>query len=399
MPRFAIDSLVGVLLFGLAIHVPVFATEPVFEDEATVILVEIPVRVIHRGASLSGLTVDDFVLYDRGRERPIATFRAIDSQADVPDADHRQREDARVSVPPIDSTFIDVDATRHHLFLFDLAYAGDGGHARAVEASRELVAAMAPGDSAAISFFSALRGFRVLVDFTSDQTSLDTGIDIVEALLHRDVSLAAEHGSSRTAESTRSSAPLATLDEIQAEAGILVRNDPWWPHKSVIRSFAAGLENIDTWAPDIAGQKHLILYSSGFPQRFLSGNWSADTLGALERAFGTLRRDSWAVQAINVTPRRRKGVESLFYLAVETGGESYENYNDVSEAVAKMLDKTRYTYLIGFYADELGTAGALHKIDVDLVDGPNGARVLHRRGYYAPEPQVENPPRIERSDS
>ncbi len=171
---------------------------------------------------------------------------------------------------------------------------------------------------------------------------------------------------------------------LAAEAGILVRTDPWWPHRSVIRSFAHGLAACAERYAALPGQRTAILFSQGFDPRFLTGPGSAGTLADLERAFKSFRRAGWTLDAINVGGLRALGGrDSLFFLAHETGGESFENFNDLGEALARLFERRSVTYLLTFQADDSAPDGAFHRLTVRLRGLPPGARAVHRPGYYA----------------
>lgn len=355
------------------IAVAASAEDPVFHEEAEVLVVELPVRVTLHGQAVPDLGPQNFEVYDRGERRELSGFEILDRrpQGQPPAAD-------LVAQPWRE--------TRTYLLLFDLAYAGGRSLAAGLAASRELVEhRLQPGDSVAVAFFSALRGLKLLVEPGADRQATDFALDAVEALLSRDVPRAYDLGSRLGLEAPVSPL-LATRAELAAEAGILVRADPWWPHRSVIRSFARGLASCTDRYAALPGQRAAILFSQGFDPRFLTGAGSAGTLAELEQAFRSFRRAGWTLDAINVGGLRALGGrDSLFFLAHETGGESFENFNDVGEALDLLLERRSVTYLLSFQADDIEPNGAFHRLTVRLRGAPPGARAVHRPGYYAPE--------------
>jgi hypothetical protein len=82
---------------------------------------------------------------------------------------------------------------------------------------------------------------------------------------------------------------------------------------------------------------------------------------------------------------RKNGRESLFQMARDTGGELYENFNDLGAAMGQMLERTGVTYVLTI-EPPVAPDGAYHDLRVELRHGPRGARVVHRPGYYAPRP-------------
>ncbi len=78
--------------------------------------------------------------------------------------------------------------------------------------------------------------------------------------------------------------------------------------------------------------------------------------------------------------KRRK--QGLFMLARDTGGELFENFNNLTEAMSQMLERTSVTYVLAFQAEDLKLDGEFHKLKVKLEGGPKGARLVHRPGYF-----------------
>jgi hypothetical protein len=86
------------------------------------------------------------------------------------------------------------------------------------------------------------------------------------------------------------------------------------------------------------------------------------------------------------------GKDSLFLLADSTGGDLYENYNDLSAAMEKMLRRTSVTYVLAVQPPDLPRDGAYHPLRVELKGAPRGTRVVHRPGFYAPRPDGQTSP-------
>ena len=87
--------------------------------------------------------------------------------------------------------------------------------------------------------------------------------------------------------------------------------------------------------------------------------------------------------------RLAKNKQGLFMLANGTGGELFENFNNLNEAMSKMLERTSVTYVLAFHAENLKLDGKFHKLQVLLEGRPDGFRVVHRPGYFAPRPYSE----------
>ena len=85
-----------------------------FEDETTVMVVEVPVNVHVDGGAVRGLTRDDFVIKEGRREWPLVGFEVVDLAAGT--ATRRAEEVTEPEPVPI-------AARRHFLLLFDLILA------------------------------------------------------------------------------------------------------------------------------------------------------------------------------------------------------------------------------------------------------------------------------------
>jgi hypothetical protein len=171
----------------------------------------------------------------------------------------------------------------------------------------------------------------------------------------------------------------------------------------------------------VDGRKHVIFLSEGFDSALAMGTvdeaeilemntnsirgdiWNIDNdqrygntkaSGDLEKMLEALRRADCVVQAVDIggvrasaddlRAARSAGADGLFLMARSTGGELYQNFNDLGTAVEKMLDRTSVTYVLSFQPD-VKQDGQYHKIKVELKN-PQGARVVYRPGYFAPKP-------------
>jgi hypothetical protein len=70
----------------------------------------------------------------------------------------------------------------------------------------------------------------------------------------------------------------------------------------------------------------------------------------------------------------------LFLIARPTGGEVFQNVNDIKQNFGRMLHQQEVVYVLGFQAPTQ-KPGAFHDLKVKLVNVPS-AKVFHRAGYY-----------------
>lgn len=176
-----------------------------------------------------------------------------------------------------------------------------------------------------------------------------------------------------------------------------------------IRVLTREIGRLATLLRDVPGQRQILYLSEGFSSRILNNFTSGDrafTLRVLETMFEALRKGGWTLHAIDVQgipgPFDGRGfdADSLFYMANETGGQLLENFNRIHEATALLTKRTSLTYVLTIRPDDVVSDGQLHRLDVRLREGGGWrTRVLHRTGYYAPEPDARKNPLERRMDS
>jgi hypothetical protein len=125
------------------------------------------------------------------------------------------------------------------------------------------------------------------------------------------------------------------------------------------------------------------------------------TLNTMEKMFDEFRRADCIIQAVDIGGLRAQGdlgyvrpngKEALFDMAKSTGGELYENWNDLGGAMGQMLKRTSVTYVLTVQPEDLKLDGAYHQIKVNLKNGQRGMRVVAKPGFYAPKPFAQRNP-------
>jgi VWFA-related protein len=200
-----------------------------------------------------------------------------------------------------------------------------------------------------------------------------------------------------------------------------------------VTAMARAFEDLAKTVGSLYGRKYVVLFSEGFDAAVFTGTadvdeqlqasfittkgasaWGVDstkrfgdtkTMNDLEAMLEELRRADCVVQAVDVgglregagpTMQWAGGRDSLFLLAESTGGELFENYNDLSAAMEQMLRRTSVTYVLAVQPEGLVRDGSYHEIRVELrPDGKaaaRGTRVVHRPGFYAPRPFGQQSP-------
>lgn len=129
------------------------------------------------------------------------------------------------------------------------------------------------------------------------------------------------------------------------------------------------------------GRKSVLFVSQG-PPLYPSGS------GLRERLDEALQSANRANVTIHVFDPRRLGsapfggADSLFRMAHETGGRRIVNTNAPENDLAGVIDDASAYYLVGYTPTRDFADGKFHRIEVRVKR--RGARVVSRRGYWAP---------------
>ncbi|HEX3129355.1 MAG TPA: VWA domain-containing protein, partial [Thermoanaerobaculia bacterium] len=189
-----------------------------------------------------------------------------------------------------------------------------------------------------------------------------------------------------------------------------------------VTAMSRGYADLAKAMSGLYGRKYVVLFSEGFDAALFQGTanvdeqnemaaasaegaiWGVDserrygstkTTNDLERMLEEFRRGDCVIQTVDIGGLRERGGaesqwvggrDSLFAIADGTGGELYENFNDLSAAMSQMLKRTSVTYVLAFQPEGLKRDGSYHRLKVELKNAPKGTRVVHRPGYYAPRP-------------
>lgn len=171
---------------------------------------------------------------------------------------------------------------------------------------------------------------------------------------------------------------------------------------STVKTLTQEMGRLATLLRDVPGQKHMLYFSEGFASNIINNFASGQralVLRYVEDLFESLRRAGWTLHAVDVGGipdafgERGFDADSLHYMAAETGGQLFENYNRIHQATERLIERTSVTYVLTVRPPaDLPANGHLRRLDVRVKDAPRGTRVLHRTGYYAPKPTSERSP-------
>ena len=409
-----------IMLLTVALGAPLVAQR--MGEAVQVTVVEVPVTVVDRdGKAVTGLTAENFELYDEGKRVPIDYFEVLDLSPAARNADAPAE-----ALPPA--------ATRHFLLLFDLANSSPGTIGRAAEAATDFVTKeLGPHDLAAVSTFTAEAGARMITNFTRDRRLLTNAIETLGHPKYFKVADPLMISATRIAEGTGTSADErrsnvdSVFAELTADQQRMAKTTQDNEMRNRLRIQFSNMGKVARALDRLRGQKQIILLSEGFDARLVQGRedlgaeatkegdsimagevWKVDSearYGSSSSAtdvrdMGELfRRSDVVLHAIDIkglrgasdvtsaTASRGKSVESLHMLTSPTGGTVFKNTNDLGETFNKMLKQQEVIYLLGFQARGTGKPGKFHTLKVKTVNA-RGARVSHRIGYYEPSAQM-----------
>ena len=408
---------------------PLDAQTPTYSDVTEVNVVEIPVQVLLDGKPVRDLKAENFVVFQDKGKQLVTGFEAVDLYA-IPD-------DKAQEVP--------VPARRHFLLLFDLAFSEPKAILQARKAAKDLLAGLHASDLVAVATYAASHGSELVLGFTSDRAQIEMAIDslglpelvdrttvdplrlYVEELrqkLGQDTVLESQGFERNDKMGTKRMADEILLD-LMEQGMRSAESATTEVQKDRITAMTRSLTDLARLMRSVNGRKHVVYLSEGYDSSLLLGTatealdkdlqeardkgevWKIDTqqrfgssgaMNDVEAMLEELRRADCTVQAVDIGGlrgtsgskdalgyERKGGKESLFQMARDTGGDLYENFNDLSAAMGKMLERTGVTYVLTIQP-ETPPDGAYHALKVELRGLPRGARVVHRPGYYAPKP-------------
>jgi VWFA-related protein len=160
------------------------------------------------------------------------------------------------------------------------------------------------------------------------------------------------------------------------------------------------IAEVATLLRDVPGQKHLLLLSHGFSSELIYGTGVPERpliLRYLREMHEAVRRAGWTLHVFDTggvpdpfVPWWFSNTDALFYVANETGGQLFSNFNLLPDATARLMAKTSVTYVLTIRPpDDLPANGRRRRLEVRLRDKPWLTRLHHRTAYYAPKPAAD----------
>jgi len=425
-----------------------------FTESADVIAVEVPVQVLRDGEPVRGLTAADFEVWEGKRKLPVTGFEALDLNA-LPAGDEHWKSPQAIAarrhflllfdmgfslpkgVEKAQGAARDLLAGLHPSDLVAVAvYLPSSGPRLLLgfTTDRAQVAQALDALGRPEMFNRAADPLRlVLGDGAGGGYTGDPPRDLADIMADIKGATTPEERHDAIQELKEASKGYATGPGFLDGPGDHIERSERTAQQRAVTAMARAFEDLAKTVGGLYGRKYVVLFSEGFDSAVFAGTadvdeqldmsfrtakgasvWSIDstkrfgdtkTGNDLEAMLEEFRRADCVIQAVDVgglregagpTMQWAGGRDSLFLLADSTGGELFENYNDLSAAMEQMLRRTSVTYVLTVQPEGLLRDGSYHQIRVELrPDGkkePRGTRVVHRSGYYAPRPFGQQSP-------
>jgi VWFA-related protein len=384
------------------------------KETVNVNVVEVPVSVVDSsGNPVRGLTAANFEVYDGGKKQTVTSFDKIDFGS----------KETVNAISPLNPA-----ARRSFLLLFDLGFSSPKSLVRAQEAARNFVkTAVQPRDLVGVGTIDNDHGFRLQTAFTTDRELVESviadpsgfrGNDPLQ-IANKTIGVDLTNGdSARTPAAGRGSEGASAASAEMAERQLqLTRSNEQYVRARVEKQVDY-LGQLAKTLRAVPGRKQVILLSEGFDAKYLQGRdvrdteaanresaaimsgqyWTVDndarfgsstSMSMLDRMAQAFRASDVVLHAIDIQGVRVQNDvvgganlnsnAGLFTIARPTGGEVFQNSNDLKNNFSRMLRAQEVVYVLAFQSPS-GGSGKYHDLKVKLVNA-NG-RVNYRTGYY-----------------
>lgn len=358
--------------------------------------VAIQVEVYKDGQSVSGLTAEDFVVRDKGKEVLVVDLLEVDLAANTEN--------------------LPEEAYRQLLLLFDLEFSDPLFVVQATDIAGQLITAeLLANTRVLIVAHEPGFGLRIEVDFTDNN----------EPLLEMLKTLHDEHqrrlGSSGTA-----AGPIISGDDLLSSRARNTESDKGMVQleQGRILELVRSLSHLLPRARSVMGSSQLVIFSPGFDSSVILGNdatqrfdaaWSGrqseaaarGDVSAVESAsryggglvetalFEVLedyRRSNVPIQGVKIdiksasrpAERGAQGPNGLTIMADRTGGQVFRGTRDELYEITQSLEPAEAFYLLTFQSRSPKSSGAYRRLKVGLKGQSMDVQVVAPRGYLVP---------------
>ncbi len=428
-------------LLGLVLALGALAQQSQFEDTTSVVLVEVPVTVTKGNEPLRDLTVENFEIIDDGKKQEIVSFEVVDLgfgefEGTIPMAARRH------FLLLFDLAFSEPEAVMRGREvargLLDSLHPTDVVSVGSYSSVRGVMSVLGfTGDRPQVELAIDSFGLPELVERGDDPLGLILGSrrrmeeGVWEAAAEqqvRAVLVRANAAEQVTDEATRTRAFAKNMEGVaNFLGGFEGRKHIFFLSEGFDSRLLTGgqatqqqtssIESGEIW--DVDSQS---LFGDTSVQNFMSGMESAFrrndcVLHSIDLSSGQARRNrrdpNSADVRIEIDPTvaggstndtsgggvatdsgfpRRSNESGLFTISRNTGGMYFRNLKHLQEGLGGLLERHSLTYVLAFQPSSIEFDGKPHKLKVKLRRAPRGAKLIHRRGYDAPQPFLERQP-------
>src|SRR5437763_1786646 len=378
------------------------------KETVNVNVIEVPVTVVDSsGNPVRGLTAANFEVYDGGKKQTISSFDKIDFGS----------SETANAISPLNPA-----ARRSFLLLFDLGFSSPKSLVRAQDAARNFVkTAVQPRDLVGVGTIDNDHGFRLQTAFTTDRELVESVIADPSGFRGNDPLQIANKtfvADLTNGDSAKTPQPVSAASAEMAERQQQMTHSNEQYVRARVEKQVDYLGQLAKTLRAVPGRKQVILLSEGFDAKYLQGRDARDTEGAnrdndavtsgqywkvdsdarygssasltkLDRMAQSFRASDVVLHAIDIQGVRvQNDVASgsnfnsnagLFTISRPTGGEVFQNSNDLKNNFARMLRAQEVVYVLAFQGPS-GNSGKYHDLKVKLVNA--GGHVNYRAGYY-----------------
>jgi VWFA-related protein len=356
------------------------------------------------GKVIEGLTAKDFIITEDGVPQTIkvCSFQKLseDPMEPLPDLPPTgpivPAGDSKTPVPGVTATQIAPEAQgeihyqnrRLMVMYFDMSAMPQQDQMRAQAAAYKFITTqMTPPDLLAVMDYNG-SSVQVLQDFTNDRDKLTTvltklfigegqGLDE----LNGDDS-AADTGSAFGEDDSEFN--LFNTDRQLSALQTAVKMLGQLNEKKVLVYFASGLQlnGVDNQAQFQATTNAALKANVVFYTIDARGLVAQPPLGDATRGSPGGRAMYSGASAMAFTNNFQKSQDTLYGLAVDTGGKALLDNNDLTRGVVNAQKSVSSYYIIGYYSSNQALDGKFRKIKLTLADGNSGAKLEYRQGYF-----------------
>jgi len=413
----------SVLLLALTASVPGQQSKPSPENETTfkseIQFVQVPVIVQKSGKHLTGLTKDDFVLLQDGKQQPLVTFEEIHSGGGVAlkakEGTFGNSYKGEQSAPQIIILAVDTVNTP----TLDQAYFR--------EELKKYLSDRRPEDPPMGLVELTRSGLRIIHDFTRDANALAAGIDSIQAHASKNNDTSGVLAKTNNEQQQRNEGLADQNPDMDARLAALSEYEDkmvkFQDATARIDSLLAIQQMAQTFK-GIPGRKTLIWAGSGFPFMNISTtNTSGQRSLSPDRAGSTLDQHVYTWKLLNdaniaVYPIDTRRTTNTAYdvmdpsnkyspsyqqkeaardtdsqttatfqaVAQQTGGKPCIGRTDLKNCIREALEDNRDYYMLGFYVDKNNAGLGWHKVQVKV---DQKAAVRYREGFMVAKSQPD----------